>query len=509
MQTLRLLILSCVLISMPCIAQSLPDPGTLCGVHWKTHTIPTFNSSGKLLSAVVEADPLNLTDNQKISLFALWGSNCIALKINDGGQLTAEFPGSTGSDDKSIWNNLTVSEQIILINAQTVGTVNFIKAANTWNIQNPDKPVYIILFTRKWFQNGGLAISGNMEEVATSFATIINKCVQQNCDAPIVGVHAVENRIDAMDSLLSYCLNFGDIINAATNNWLKKKTLFFAGLGMGISFRGYKAINNLAVVGIDKCNGASTFWTEIQKRCAAFCWVKKNFPTWDKEPTLTKYCDTYSIDPTISYENALKQQLDQFGQNDLKKFVDAAPNEMYNNVLFWGDASDGLRNTSNNVRDALKTVWLFHGYNAATFFHYFNEHASLDTVWNEKNNIAYLNENKELCQNATYDLWAKFFDGKATSTYGSVKELKLPITSIKETSGNDKSGFHIIGRKLIVSTFEKNVYYKLKIMDLQGRIIINTVTAESSYTLPETILKGIFLIQLSTTKNIFISKIII
>ncbi|MCX6309213.1 MAG: T9SS type A sorting domain-containing protein [Bacteroidia bacterium] len=507
MQKLLLLILSSVYISMHGVAQSLPDPGTLRGVHWKTHTIPTFDSGGKLLSALVEANPLNLTDDEKMSLFASWGSNCIALKINDGGQLTANFPGSTGSDDKSIWNKLTTAQQTILINAQTTGTVNFIKAANAWNIQNPNKPVYILLFTRKWFQNGGSAISGNMEEAATTFAAIINKCVTQNCDAPIIGVHAVENRMDAMDSLIPYCLNFGDIINAATNNWLKKKTLFFSGLGMGISFRGYKASNNLAVVGIDQCNGAGTFWTEIQKRCAAFCWVKKNYPKWDMEPTFTKYSNTFGIDPTISYEHALQQQLEQFGQNDLKKFVDAAPNEMYNNVLYWGDASDGLRNTSNNERDALKTVWLFHGYEAATFSHFFNDHASLDTAWSEKNNIAYLNDNKELCQNAAYDLWTKFLDGSETSTYGSTQVLKLPITRIKETSVKVDLGFQMVGRKLIVSTVEKNDCYKLKVVDLQGRIIVNTVMAESAYTLAETIFKGIYFIQLSTSKNEIVGKI--
>lgn len=403
----------------------LPDPGKLKGVHWKTYTVPTFGPDGELAKAEIHAKPAILSDEEKISMFASWGLNCIALKLEDGGQMTEEFPGSE-HDDKDIWNQLSQTEKDILNRARAEGCARFIKAAHSWNQENPEFPVYVMLFTRKWFQRNGNETAGSMQEAADMFADVINICKDGGYDDCLIGVHAVEMRIDAMNSLLPSCLKFADIMNATTNDWLKNKTLFFSGLGMGISFRGYAAKKDLTVVGIDECSGSDTFWTDIQSRCAGFCWVHKHYPKWDNEPTYTKYADKYGV-ADDTYQGALEQLLEQFGHADLKRFVARAPGEMYNNVLFWGDASDGIRHLSKNVRDALKTVWLYNGYYSGLFYHFFDINASENSdVWNAQNNIAYLDADKQLKRNVPFLNWEKFFDGKYDSTYGSTPFLKMP-----------------------------------------------------------------------------------
>lgn len=404
---------------------TLPDAGRLKGVHWKTYTVPTFGTDGTLVKAEIHAKPKNLSDEEKISLFASWGLNCIALKLEDGGQMTEEFSGSE-HDDKDIWNQLSQAEREILNKARAEGCARFVKAAHHWNSENPESPVYIMLFTRKWFQRNGNETAGSMQEAADMFADVITICKEGGYDDCLIGVHAVEMRIDAMNSLLPSCLKFADIINATTNDWLKSKTLFFSGLGMGISFRGYAAKKDLTVVGIDECSGSDTFWADIQSRCAGFCWVHKHYPKWDNEPTYTKYANKYGVTDD-TYQGALEQLLEQFGHSNLKNFVAKAPSEMYNNVLFWGDASDGIRHLNKNVRDALKTVWLYNGYYSGLFYHFFDINANNNSdVWNTQNNIAYLDENKELKQNIPFLNWERFFDGKYDSTYGSTSFLEMP-----------------------------------------------------------------------------------
>lgn len=409
----------------PTFPFALPDPGKLKGVHWKTYTIPTFGVDGTLVKAEIHAKPKNLSDEEKISMFASWGLNCIALKLEDGGQMTEEFPGSE-HDDKDIWNQLSQTEREILNKARAEGCARFVKAAHHWNSENPENPVYIMLFTRKWFQSNGNERVGSMQEAADIFADVITICREGGYDDCLIGIHTAEMRIDTMNSLLPSCLKFADIVNATTNDWLKNKVLFFSGLGMGISFRGYAAKKDQIVVGIDECSGSDTFWTDIQNRCAGFCWVHKHYPKWDNEPTYTKYANKYGV-TNDTYQGALEQLLEQFGHSNLKKFVAKASGEMYNNVLFWGDASDGIRHLNKNTRDALKTIWLYNEYYSGLFYHFFDIDAGDNfDVWNLQNNIAYLDENHELKQNVPFLNWEKFFDGKYDSTYGSTIFLKMP-----------------------------------------------------------------------------------
>lgn len=399
----------------------LPDPGTLKGVHWKTYTVPHFDNSGKLTSAEIYAKPRGITDYQKVEYLANMGLNLIALKLEDGGQMTVEFPGGE-NDDKTIWNKLTQKEKDILNEARAVGCARFVKAVHDWNNANMDKPVYVMLFTRKWFQNNGSDISGNLQDGANIFADVINICKDGGYDDALIGVHAVENRIDAMNSLLPLCLDFSKQVNQATNGWLKNKIMFFAGLSMGISFKGYAEKGSTDVVGIDECEGSSTFWSDIQEQCSGFSWVQKTYPKWDVEPTFSKYMDTYN-NTSDSYEDVLENYLDTYGHRNLKNFVSKAPDKMFDNVMFWGDASDGMRHLSQSTRDVLKTIWINYGYYSGCFYHFFDIDAANNAeTWNQQNNIAYL-DNGDIKENVAFPIWKIFFDGQRSSTYGSIDEL--------------------------------------------------------------------------------------
>lgn len=428
----------------PAASIPLPDPSTLKGVHWKTYTIPKYDNNHQLISAEVMADPKDsiggvpITDAQKVAMCASWGINCIALKLEDGGQLTEELDGSI-HDDPTLYNSLTQTQKDILNTARAEGAAKFIKAVYDWDIAHPDKRIYVILFTRKWFQREGVKVNGNMEDAAQIFADVINRCKTGGYDDALVGVIPVENRIDAMDFLLPYCLEFADDLNAATDNWLKRKTLFFSGLGLGISFKGYPSKKVATAVGIDSSKGSDTFWNDIQSRCAAFCWVEKYYKKTDNEPTLGKYVAATNL-PDNTYEDALRLLQTQYGLSNLKTFVDRAPSEMYNNVMFWGDASDGIRLIPAPIRDALKTIWLVNKFGAASFDHLFltnpvdadsangiNDDTSEDKE-EKRDYIGYLN-NGVLTKSAVFfDPWTKFFDGSFISSYrGGGKTLKTSL----------------------------------------------------------------------------------
>lgn len=398
-------------------AIALPDPGTLRGVHWLTYTDPTFDETGRLVAAAIHPDPTILTDEQKVSMVAQWGINCIALKLEDGGQMTSDW-NPAGSDDKSVWEALSPEEREILNDARTKGCAEFIKAAHQWTVKNPHQPVYVMLFTRMWFERGGNLIDGNMEAGAKIFADVIDICRKGGYDDIIIGVHAVENRINAMNSLLPRCLQFADEVNAKTDNWLKNKAYFFSGLGMGISFKSYASKSDLNIVGIDKCSGADTFWADIQERCSAFTWVHKQYAKWEPEvdPTFCTYATEHigANGTYTSYDMARERLLNACGHTSLKQFVSRAPSEMFNNVLFWGDAADGVKHLNGHLYNAIKDIWFFNGYNAALFYHLFDKEAANNAdTWNDMNNITYLLPDKSQRPNMpAYTHWSKFFDKK-------------------------------------------------------------------------------------------------
>ena len=410
-------------------SNSLPDPGKLVGVHWKTYTTPVFDENGKIVSASVDAKPIGLTDYEKVAYYATTGANCIALKIEDGRQLCMDLVDEDNFNDDleieqeglKIWQSLEDKEQQILLSACSIGCSKFIKAVYEWNNNNPDKTIYVMLFKRTWFQREGKKIEGNMESIASDFANVINICKEGGYDSPIIGVHAVENRINNIDELIPYCLDFADVINNKTNDWLKSKIYFFAGLGMGISFKGYDDFRK--VKGIDIAKGSDTFWNDIKSKCAGFTWVYKRFPEYNVEPLLKEYMDKYDNYGT-TYDEQVERMLDLYGHRDLKRFVDSCTDEMFNNVLFWGDSADGMKHIQpSSEKDALKTIWLSYNFKSGLFYHFFNKTASFDSEWKNQNNIMCLN-NGILSKNSAYNNWEKFFDGSYLSTYGSTGELK-------------------------------------------------------------------------------------
>ena len=410
-------------------SNSLPDPGKLVGVHWKTYTTPVFDENGKIVSASVDAKPIGLTDYEKVAYYATTGANCIALKIEDRRQLVKELLDESEFENElemeqagqQLWDNLSEDEKNIILEARRLGCSRFIEAVNEWNKNNPTNKIYVILFERMWFQRDGKKIEGNMESVALDFSSIITTCVDGGYAEPLIGVHAVENRIDSMNDLLPYCLTFADIINSQTNNWLKNKIYLFAGLGLGFTFKGYDDFNK--VCSICDVGDANEFWNEIKKRCAGFSWVYKRFPQFDVEPKLNSYMAKYD-----KYEATYKGQIDRmlnlFGIGELKKFIDECSDEMYNNVLFWGDSADGMRYIQPTAeKDALKTIWLSYNFKSGLFYHCFNKEAEYDDVWANQNNILYIN-NGSIFKNKAYNNWEIFFDDNFKSTYGSVNELE-------------------------------------------------------------------------------------
>lgn len=392
---------------------NLPDPGELVGVHWKTFTSVEKDNGGKIISATVSAKPEGLTDYEKVEYYANTGANCIALKLEDGGQLCMDLVDENTPEadvekvGRKIWDALEVHEQSILQNACYQGCASFIEAVNKWNIEHPDKSIYVMLFKRTWFQRQGKKIDGNMEKIASDFASIINICKRGGYDSPIIGVHAVENRINNIDELIPYCLDFADVINDKTKNWLKNKVYFFGGLGMGISFKGYDASKN--VKGIEEAEGNETFWSKIKSKCAGFTWVYKRYPKYDNEPLLNEYMNEYSN----TYSDTKEKMLKLYGHESLKKFVDTCPDEMYNNVLFWGDASDGMRGMSSAEIDALKAVWSEYNYKSGLFYHFFSKTAAKDAD-DKKDNIMWLDDG-ELSKNPAYDDWVGFFNSNTFS----------------------------------------------------------------------------------------------
>lgn len=302
--------ITAILVSMVlCKAsgQQLIHPDTLICAKWKSDNVESVGSD---LAVSPDYEYGGLSQTEAIQTLAKNGVNAVVLRYNSPDRIDPDIPNNWKQKDFD------------------AATINLIKAIKTYS---PGTAVY--LWKRQWFNK-----DNTQAAIFIDFAVqYINLAKAAGCDDIIAGICPIETNLDYSSETLERALYTIKQINAQTNGWMRTKSFFWPGAGMGQWF-----------VDIDK--GGEQFFRAMQGECAMFSFIFKYMQSQPNNAVL-HLNDAFSIVTKSGRKEEIKAFLkDQLGLGDLsnylKTYKSAYPN--YANVIFWGDNGDGLNSFMSN-----------------------------------------------------------------------------------------------------------------------------------------------------------------
>lgn len=242
-------------------------------------------------------------------------------------------------------------------------------------IKNNSHPFHVFLWKRQWYQDSGTNTQpSTTTEFESEMAQIINWAVADNLDGVIEGIMPIEVNTTGSQQTLKFSVMSAHYINQLTvnaskypNGFLHLKTFLWPGAGMGAFFQNIDTAWSSITFpsGITK---QANFFAQMTSEARRFSFIYKNMHSQDlPKCSLGSYnLDNYdgnnsygwdTIGCNLTFGSFNTQALADaerkrflndpaiMGYSTLKSFLagaDAAAHPWMANVIYWGDANEGV-----------------------------------------------------------------------------------------------------------------------------------------------------------------------
>ncbi|HMR08162.1 MAG TPA: hypothetical protein PKA88_20415 [Polyangiaceae bacterium] len=208
------------------------------------------------------------------------------------------------------------------------------------------KPVVFIM------QRQQLTTTEKMDQFAgVELKELLDKLDSRGVKSLVKGVALVENHLENSCQVKNSAVKIAKKINAKNNNWLRKRSLFVGGAGLGNKFKNIDSASNCG-------RGFRATMQDLRAETGKFSFIYKHFDNGKVQA-----CSDWSKlnDPNISVVAAKEYLLNGCpGLKDLVSGIQAQKGDFpaHANVTFWGDKGDGVTNISKNVLEALHQIFI-------------------------------------------------------------------------------------------------------------------------------------------------------
>ena len=242
------------------------------------------------------------------------------------------------------------------INAEIADMVAAIDADTTC----AEKPL-VYMWQRQWFNQ-----AGKVEAYAEDMAAVIRLLRDRHIADRLAGIAAIESHLDGSCQTKNTALAAARAVNARTGGWLRSRSFFFPGAGMGAYFRNIDADYG--------CMSGLDFLRRIEDEVGTFSFIYKEMAYPYQGCGESEWQDSVGGSSTLSVEEREEWLLRGcLGVADLVRLVDAAAADhpAVANVTFWGDSGDGIHLIPQPTLLALHSI-LVTGRAGASRHHFFD-----------------------------------------------------------------------------------------------------------------------------------------
>lgn len=229
------------------------------------------------------------------------------------------------------------------INAEIADMVAAIDADTTC----AEKPL-VYMWQRQWFDE-----AGKVEAYADDMAAVIRLLRDRDIADRLGGIAAIESHLDGSCQTKSTALAAARAVNARTGGWLRSRSFFFPGAGMGAYFRNIDADYG--------CMSGLDFLRRIGDEVGTFSFIYKQMAYPYQGCGETEWQVSVGSSSTLSVEER-KAWLEGgcLGVADLVRLLDAAAADhpAVANVTFWGDSGDGIHLIPQPTLEALHAIFV-------------------------------------------------------------------------------------------------------------------------------------------------------
>lgn len=276
-------------------------PDSITGVKWKPDN---HENSGRDYAVSPDLEYGNLTRREAVETINNYGIHAVVLRYNEADRIEPDI--------EDPWPR----------EAFDTAAFGLVKEIRQYS---PGTSVYF--WKRQWFNRN----ESQVDVFVDAMAHYINTAKAEGFDDVIAGVCPIETNLDNATETLSTALVVAREINKKTDDWLKDKTFFWPGAGMGQWF-----------VNIDV--GGESFFTSMQKECKYFAFIFKYMLSQDNNAGIHLNAEFEDLTTNGSKEEIKDFLRTKLGLNDLKAYLSAWESKYprYANVIFWGDNGDGI-----------------------------------------------------------------------------------------------------------------------------------------------------------------------
>ncbi len=285
--------------SVPGIAERAQDPGAVQGLKWKTEWLGG------------ETDHLGITfDTRGISYATA------AYSLQNNGFRTVTLRMLADPDLAEINRTRAQRDEEVMA---LLGELN-------------RQGVNVYLYQRVWLQNDG-KLTVNADKFVDDMSGIVNRAKNEGITS-LQGVMPVETNLENTAQVRERALHIARGINAKTGNWLKTHTLMMPGAAMGGYFRNIH-------------QGGRAWLKKMQSQTSHFAFIYKHMKS-QEENRLARYNPRWrhyvGLESTRTAPEQIRFLRQDMGLSDLERHSRDHKAEFpkHTQVVFWGDAADGI-----------------------------------------------------------------------------------------------------------------------------------------------------------------------
>ena len=432
-------------------------PDSLTGLKWKPDNL---ENSGRDYAVSPDLEYGNLSRREAVEALNNYEIEAVVLRYNEEDRI------EPGIEDP--WPR----------EAFDTAAFNLIKEIKKYS---PETSVYF--WKRQWFNRN----ESQVDMFVDPMVKYIDSAEAQGFDDVVAGVCPIETNLGNSTQTLAKALQVAKEINKRTGGWLKDKTFFWPGAGMGQWF-----------VNIDV--GGETFFKSIQKECKHFAFIFKYMLS---QPTHEEFHKNAEFEEVTTYGS--KEEIQAFlrtelGLDDLKKYLSTWKDEYprHANVIFWGDNGDGIsgfmgRNNSKPVEATQELLleeykWGGNMFNLVIANQHAHPKRIAKSVLIEQNGVA--NPNDEV-----YDIWANW---EAEQTHSHVEMNNSNMFRVYPNPAGNRI-YYRCGDHLVRS---------VRLTDLSGKVLLTQTDVPCSGSIDLSgLTRGIYLLRLKTGNHVYTTKI--
>jgi len=210
-----------------------------------------------------------------------------------------------------------------------------------------DKPV-LYVWQRQWFN-----ADGKVAAFADDMADLIHLLRDRGLAGHLAGIASIESHLEGSCQTKATALAVARAINARTGGWLRSRSLFFPGAGMGAYFKNIDADYG--------CPSGLDFLDQIEEEVGTFSFIYKEMAFPYQGCADGEWQDSVGSSSGLTADERRAWLEDGcLGVGDLYKLLDAgaADHPTVAHLTFWGDSGDGIHLIPTATLEALHAMFV-------------------------------------------------------------------------------------------------------------------------------------------------------